>query len=61
MPDAVFGEQMASVPCASDAEFFTKLAYLAEIEFKDYGKPEGQDYESLVCAIRAHLAQRRRS
>lgn len=49
------------MPCASDAEFFTKLAYLAEIEFKDYGKPEGQDYESLLCDVRGHLAQRRRS
>jgi hypothetical protein len=38
------------MPCASDAEFLTKLAYLAEIEFKDYSKPEGQDYESLLCA-----------
>jgi hypothetical protein len=51
--------KIAKMPCASDAEFFVKLAYIAEIEFGDYGDHEGRDYESLVCAMRAYLKQRR--
>jgi hypothetical protein len=51
--------KLAKTPCESDEEFFVKLAHIAEIEFKDYGDPEGRDFESLVIAVRSYLAQRR--
>ena len=51
--------QLAKAPCANDDEFFAKLAYIVEIELKDYGDPEGRDFESTVSAVRSYLEQRK--
>ena len=50
--------KLAKAPCANDDEFFAKLAYIVEIELKDYGDPEGINFESTICAVRAYLEQR---
>ena len=51
--------ELAKTPCASDAEFFAKLAHIAEIEFGDCGDPEdGSDFPALAVAVRTHLMQR---
>lgn len=52
--------KLAKAPCAGDDEFFAKLAHIVEIEVKDSGEPEGQNFESTVVAVRNYLAQRRR-
>jgi len=52
--------KLAKEPCANDEEFFAKLAHIVEIEVKDSGEPEGQNFESTVVAVRSYLAQRRR-
>jgi hypothetical protein len=51
--------KLAKTPCTSDDEFFTKLAYLAEIELKDYGDPKGRDFEATMSAVLAYLDQRK--
>jgi hypothetical protein len=53
--------KLAKISCASDEEFFTKLAHIAEVEFKDYGDPEGQNYEGMLIAVRSYLAQRKKN
>lgn len=53
--------KLAKAPCASDEEFFAKLAHIAEVEIKDSGGPEGQNFESTMVAVRSYLAQRGRS
>jgi hypothetical protein len=53
--------KLAKMSCASDEEFFTKLAHIAKVEFKDYGDPEGQNYEGMLIAVRSYLAQRKKN
>jgi len=53
--------KLAKAPCANDEEFIAKLAHIAEVEIKDSGEPEGQNFESTVVAVRSYLAQPGRS
>jgi len=51
--------KLAKMRCASDDEFFAKLAFIVEIELSDYGDPEGQNFESTLIAVRSYLEQRK--
>jgi hypothetical protein len=53
--------KLAKMSCASDDELFAKLAHIAEVEFKDYGDPRGQNYEGVVIAVRTYLKRRKKA
>jgi hypothetical protein len=49
-------DDLAEMPCASDAEFIEKLRYLHAYETRTFGAPTGHhEFRSVVLAVDCHF------